>query len=77
MTLLSEQFNDNKNNDGYELRVSSAEIFEADTRANIDIQVATSKKFPRKTLSFFLDLVPILWARFSKKSNATRCDLRL
>ena len=47
MTLLSEQFNDNKNNDGYELRVSSAEIFEADTRANIDIQVATSKKFPR------------------------------
>jgi ketosteroid isomerase-like protein len=48
MTLLSEQFNENKNNnDGYELRVSSAEIFEADTRANIDIQVATSKKFPR------------------------------
>jgi hypothetical protein len=46
MTLLSEQFNDNKNND-YELRVSSAEIFEADTRANIDIQVSTAKKYKR------------------------------
>lgn len=46
MTLLSEQFNDNKNND-YELRISSAEIFEADTRANIDIQVSTAKKYKR------------------------------
>lgn len=46
MTLLSEQFNDNKNNE-YELRVSSAEIFEADTRANIDIQVSTAKKYKR------------------------------
>jgi hypothetical protein len=47
MTLISEQFNENKPTLDYDLKVTSAEIFEADTRANIDIQVSTAKKYKR------------------------------
>jgi len=41
----------NGQNKNYDLKVSSAEIFEADMRANIDIQVYTAKKYPRDVQS--------------------------
>jgi hypothetical protein len=37
----------NRGSGNYELKASSADIFEADTRANIDVQVYTAKKYPR------------------------------
>lgn len=46
MTLLSEQFEESKRNN-YDLNSPSVDIFEADTRANIDAQVSTAKRYPR------------------------------
>jgi hypothetical protein len=46
MNLISEQFNE-KPSTNYDVKVMPIEVFEADTRANIDIQVATAKRFPR------------------------------
>ncbi len=71
MNLISEQFNDNKPlSENYELRVTSAEIFEADTRANIDIQVATSKKFPRNLRNV---LENIFFLATQDKDTADNC----
>ena len=59
MTLLSEQFNEpTSNSSNYDLKITSAEIFEADTRANIDLQVSTAKKYKRHLPSV---LENILW----------------
>lgn len=46
MNLISEQFNE-KPSTNYDVRVMPIEVFETDTRTNIDIQVATAKRFPR------------------------------
>jgi hypothetical protein len=71
MTLLSDQFNDNKAiSQDYELRVTSAEIFEADTRANIDIQVSTAKKYPRNLRNV---LENIFFLATQDKETAENC----
>jgi hypothetical protein len=67
MNLLSEQFDDKVN---YDLKVNSVEVFEADTRANIDIQVTTAKKYPRN-LKVVLD--NILWLATQDKETAENC----
>jgi hypothetical protein len=46
MNLISEQFNE-KPSTNYDVKVMPIEVFESDTRTNIDIQVATAKRFPR------------------------------
>ena len=72
MTLLSDQFNDNKAiSQDYELRVTSAEIFEADTRANIDIQVSTAKKYPRNLRNV---LENIFFLATQDKETAENCS---
>jgi hypothetical protein len=55
---------------GNSLRISSGEIFEADTRANIDIQVSTAKKYPRSIPKV---LENILWMATQDKETAENC----
>ena len=69
MELLSEQFSEEKKSE-YDLKVSSAEIFEADTRANIDIQVATAKRYRRNLPSV---LENILFLSTHEKETADSC----
>ena len=68
MNLLSEQFNEPVQKE--EIRVMSAEIFEADTRANIDIQVNTAKKYPRNLRNA---LENILYLATQDKDTAENC----
>lgn len=69
MNLISEQFDD-KPTVNYDLKVNPVEVFEADTRANIDIQVSTAKKYPRN-LKVVLD--NILWLATQDKETAENC----
>lgn len=71
MTLISEQFQEEgRISDDYSLKITSAEIFEADTRANIDIQVSTAKKYPRNLKSV---LENILFLATQDKETAESC----
>jgi len=71
MTLLSEQFNEpTSNSSNYDLKVTSAEIFEADTRANIDIQVSTAKKYKRHLPSV---LENIYWYATEFEDTSDKC----
>ena len=69
MTLLSEQFDD-KPTVNYDLKVNSVEVFEADTRANIDIQVSTAKKYKRHLPTV---LENILFLATQDKETAENC----
>jgi hypothetical protein len=69
MTLLSEQFNE-KPTVNYDLKVNSVEVFEADTRANIDIQVSTAKKYKRHLPTV---LENILFLATQDKETAENC----
>ena len=54
----------------FDLKVTSAEIFEADTRANIDIQVSTAKKYPRNLRNV---LENIFFLATQDKETAENC----
>ncbi len=69
MTLLSEQFDD-KPTVNYDLKVNPVEVFEADTRANIDIQVSTAKKYKRHLPTV---LENILFLATQDKETAENC----
>jgi hypothetical protein len=69
MNLISEQFND-KPTVNYDLKVNSVEVFEADTRANIDIQVSTAKKYKRHLPTV---LENILFLATQDKETAENC----
>jgi hypothetical protein len=69
MNLLSEQFDD-KPTVNYDLKVNPVEVFEADTRANIDIQVSTAKKYKRHLPTV---LENILFLATQDKETAENC----
>ena len=69
MNLLSEQFDDTPTVN-YDLKVNPVEVFEADTRANIDIQVSTAKKYKRHLPTV---LENILFLATQDKETAENC----
>ena len=69
MNLISEQFDD-KPTVNYDLKVNPVEVFEADTRANIDIQVSTAKKYKRHLPTV---LENILFLATQDKETAENC----